>query len=80
MFDTGLAQPELSGGAFGASLQGPGREVEGGDRPHVVPVHWDHVCKHCLTGGTVRLTVWDMWTDISVLSLTHSDSLDADSY
>ena len=28
--DTGLAQPELSGGAFGASPQGPGEEVVGG--------------------------------------------------
>ena len=28
--DIGLAQPGLPGGAFGASLQGPGKEVKGG--------------------------------------------------
>ena len=28
--DIGLAQPGLPGGALGASLQGPGKEVEGG--------------------------------------------------
>ena len=28
--DIGLAQPGLPGGAFGASLQGPGKEVAGG--------------------------------------------------
>ena len=28
--DIGLAQPGLPGGAFGASLQGPGKEVRGG--------------------------------------------------
>ena len=27
IFDIGLAQPGLPGGAFGASLQGPGKEV-----------------------------------------------------
>ena len=29
-YDIGLAQPGLPGGAFGASLQGPGKEVAGG--------------------------------------------------
>ena len=63
--DIGLVQPGLPGGAFGALLQGPGKEVAVGNWPHVVPVFWDHMCKHRLTRGIGSLTVWDMWMDIS---------------
>ena len=50
--DIGLAQPGLPGGAFGASLQGPGREVVGRTGLTSYRVAWDHVCKYSLTGGT----------------------------
>ena len=63
--DISLAQPGLPGGAFGASLQGPGKEVEGRAGLMSYQSFWDHVCKYCLTRGTGWLTVWDMWTDIS---------------
>ena len=65
MPDIGLAQPGLPGGAFGASLQGPGKEVAEGPASRRTSPLWDHVCKHRLTGGMGRLTVWDMWMDIS---------------
>ena len=50
--DIGLAQPGLPGGAFGASLQGPGREVVGRTGLTSYRVARDHVCKYSLTGGT----------------------------
>ena len=52
VFDIGLAQPGLPGGAFGASPQGPGKEVVAGAGLTSYLPSWDHVCKYCLTGGT----------------------------
>jgi hypothetical protein len=50
--DIGLAQPGLPGGAFGASLQGPGKGVVGRTGLTSYRIVRDHVCKYRLTGGT----------------------------
>ena len=76
LHNIGLAQPGLPGGAFGASPQGPGKEVMQETGLTSYQLCWDYVCKNRLTGGKAQdwLTVWLCGWTSRHLYMTCSDS------